>query len=630
MSNRVKFTCFSVICFASMVLINMQLACASTETNRTNETGLKNIEDALQYLSKESDVYHARTVVYDDAESGGNRFFPSGWMCDNTNVKNLSLRHVKTYPHSGHTCIEISWKPGGRSEWTGIYWQYPENNWGDLPGVNLTGATKLTFWARGNNGGEQAEFKFGGIKNQNKKYSDSCRVLTTGLLQLTKDWQQYSIDLSSKDLSNVIGGFCWVTNAKQNRTGCTIYLDDIIINHKREHEPRLVRSYQMIEYIAEAPQLQNICYMYDNAVVISALISSQKSTYKERALLITDAFVELVAIEPNHILKNAYCCGDLFSYNSKVRKETRMPGRFGKTSDNANTWLVDAYSMSIDTGNLAWSMLALLNAWDISQKPEYIQTASQIGNWITNNCQEGFCEFGFSGGNAWDYKTGLYETQTWMSIEHNIDLYAAFTRLAKLSDDKLRQRWLESAESAKQFVYWCKGKDQQQIGMLVTGTLKNTCEPNFGLEPLDPQTWSVLAFYKENKTFEESLDWAKKRLLISKKQLSGYKFSTASSNIWPEGTAQMALALKTLGRHDEYKEIIVNLDKIQSEYGNLESIYGPLPGGYPEKVDTGYKLENYETNVFYYKLPHVGATAWYIMAKNKWNPFWGTNIPSSK
>jgi len=111
------------------------------------------------------------------------------------------------------------------NRWAGIYWLYPENNWGNLPdGVDLTGHSRLTFWARGQKGGEWAEFKVGGVTGQ---YPDSLSARSTDEIQLSSEWQQYSIDLSGADLSHVIGGFCWVTNADLNPTGCTIYLDDI-------------------------------------------------------------------------------------------------------------------------------------------------------------------------------------------------------------------------------------------------------------------------------------------------------------------------------------------------------------------------------------------------------------------
>ena len=160
-------------------------------------------------------------------ENVSDRFIPSGHMGD---IGDISLNeHSANNPYSGPECIEILYSADVSSGagWAGIYWQYPRNNWGDYPGWKdvFTGAKRLTFWARGVNGEEAAEFKMGGISGTN---SDSVRpAKTTGVLTLSKDWKQYSIDLTGEDLSHVIGGFCWVTNKMGNPSGCTIYLDDI-------------------------------------------------------------------------------------------------------------------------------------------------------------------------------------------------------------------------------------------------------------------------------------------------------------------------------------------------------------------------------------------------------------------
>jgi len=126
------------------------------------------------------------------------------------------------------TCIRIDYSAArtqGRG-WAGIYWQFPDRNWGDMPdGRRLTGAGRLTFWARGGNGGEKSEFKVGGITG---KYPDSIPIpISTGVMILSDKWERYAIDLKDQDLSHVIGGFCWVTSKTDNPNGCTIYLEDM-------------------------------------------------------------------------------------------------------------------------------------------------------------------------------------------------------------------------------------------------------------------------------------------------------------------------------------------------------------------------------------------------------------------
>jgi hypothetical protein len=161
-----------------------------------------------------------------DALSVSQLFYASGWMGDWGDIK-LDVASTDN-PHSSPLCLKVTYLGMGSqgNDWAGIYWQYPTNNWGDKTGGrDLTGATMLTFWARGANGGEKGEFKVGGITGM---YPDSIQpVVAIGIITLSSEWQQYTIDLTGKDLSHVVGGFCWVTNKDQNPNGCTFYLDDI-------------------------------------------------------------------------------------------------------------------------------------------------------------------------------------------------------------------------------------------------------------------------------------------------------------------------------------------------------------------------------------------------------------------
>ena len=106
-----------------------------------------------------------------------------------------------------------------------MYWQNPPNNWGYIDGgYDLSSSTKVTFWARGEKGSERVEeFKIGGIMGE---FSDTD-IASVGPVILTKEWQQYSIDLKGKDISYISGGFCWATNVDVNPEGCTFYLDEI-------------------------------------------------------------------------------------------------------------------------------------------------------------------------------------------------------------------------------------------------------------------------------------------------------------------------------------------------------------------------------------------------------------------
>ena len=163
--------------------------------------------------------------VYTDGSSPDNHYVPSGWMGDYGDLK-LDEKFL-TNPHGGTSSIKIVYngKAAQGARWAGMYWQNPPNNWGTRPGgYDLTGAKKLTFWARGEKGGERIEeFKIGGVTGE---YADSD-VAGIGPVVLTTEWQEFTIDLEGKDLSSISGGFCWSTNLDVNPQGCTFYLDDI-------------------------------------------------------------------------------------------------------------------------------------------------------------------------------------------------------------------------------------------------------------------------------------------------------------------------------------------------------------------------------------------------------------------
>jgi len=151
-------------------------------------------------------------------------FYPSGWMGDGE----LGEQYFK-FARPEENIIQLIFTPGPEG-WAGIYWQYPNGNYGDKPGRNLMGAKNLTFWARGEKGNELIEFKTGGIRGKN--YEDSFEK-SSGLVKLSQSWKQYEIDLSDQDLSNVIGAFTSVVTKAGNPNGATFYIKDINFQNRQ-------------------------------------------------------------------------------------------------------------------------------------------------------------------------------------------------------------------------------------------------------------------------------------------------------------------------------------------------------------------------------------------------------------
>jgi hypothetical protein len=152
-------------------------------------------------------------------EEGEKPYVASGYM---GNHSAISIETVQENPRSGQSALRVSYKETGN--WGGVVWQSPANDWGDKPGgFDISGAKKLTFWARGEKGGEKVAFGYG-IIGSNKKFHDSSKAELKNQT-LSKEWTQYTIDLSGKDLSVIKSGFYW-TLAGANEP-VIFYLDDI-------------------------------------------------------------------------------------------------------------------------------------------------------------------------------------------------------------------------------------------------------------------------------------------------------------------------------------------------------------------------------------------------------------------
>lgn len=173
--------------------------------------------------------------AYKDGGYANNLYTPSGWM-GNFGAMGMYVDAYNTEQSVSGTSTKIGFTGGtGSPEWTGIYWLWPDSNWGTDPngGWNMTGGANLTFWARGAVGGEKLEFKVGGVSGT---YGDTimpgvfANGAVGGKLVLNNTWTQYTMDLTGKNLSRVVGGFEFAANDTDNPSGATFYVDDVQFN----------------------------------------------------------------------------------------------------------------------------------------------------------------------------------------------------------------------------------------------------------------------------------------------------------------------------------------------------------------------------------------------------------------
>jgi len=145
---------------------------------------------------------------------------PSGWM-GGTDELALDGEYADDV-YEGARSIRIRYE--GKFGWAGIAWQHPPNNWGDQDGgFDLTGATELELWARGEYGGEKVSFGVG-LLEKDKAHPDSGIAKIDGI-ELTREWTRYRIPLKKLDLSSIKTGF--VVTLTGRSTPVTIYLDSI-------------------------------------------------------------------------------------------------------------------------------------------------------------------------------------------------------------------------------------------------------------------------------------------------------------------------------------------------------------------------------------------------------------------
>ncbi|MDD4736542.1 MAG: hypothetical protein PHP44_10625 [Kiritimatiellae bacterium] len=584
---------------------------------------------ALRFLEEQMDVYHRALYVYEDAGSAGNHFIERARIGgpDGAHLP-VMQEDCREQPFSGNTCIRCEFK-GGKSNWGGWSFMHgaflpgaeaPTLNWGELSdaGENLRGARRLTFHARGLEGGERVQFHCLGIGRDDFSgkakvdHPESSMKITTPWITLTKEWREYSIELSGCDLSYVICGFGWNSKSSINRhRDITFYLDDIRYDQSRLGHPRLLTSYQVRHGATEADRvLANTAYVYDNALAVLAFLSAGNVS---RARLVANALVYAQEHDRHYHdgrIRNAYQGGDLRLPAGWMPTGNARAARLPGWSDaKSGTWCEDANSAGTSVGNLAWSMLALISTYEATGEPQYILSAMKMGKWIVENCRDERGAGGFSAGfEGWEPEQ---EKLMYKSTEHNIDLFAVFTRLYAITQ---RPIWKENADHALCFV---KAMWDGKEGKFWTGTQADGETIFCDVIPLDTQAWALLSLREEGVAFVKGLDYAEKCMAVS----GGYDFNQDGDGVWYEGTAQMATVYAAMGQVEKASEILHRMRKAQHHSGGLYATDR-------EEVTTGFYTLGGDEWLYYRRL-HVGATAWFALAEMNRNPFWSLEDASS-
>jgi len=617
----------------------------------------------IEYLKDVMDKYHRDFWVYDDVSEAGNHFhavakFPNASAPVDANGS------WPIDPYSGATCIRCEFTPQGANGFGGIFMVnglLPPNTSAPLPyfgtsstsyidndnkfvtlditddqGLNLSGATALRFFAKGETGGEKIEFFFGGIGRDpetgasNQPFPSSIPRTSTSpvVTTLSSEWQEITIDLagfSQSQLENIMCGFGWGTNDTQNTNGAVFYLDEIrfeLSDEAREarlNQPRFLRSFTTLpiqpDPFDQNPDddldlvFRNLAFTYDNALAGLAFLAEGSSDCLLRARLVGDAFVYAANHDRTYTdgrIRTAYVAGDIALgpgwMPNGLLGTVPIPGYFA----DSNLTFFEVEQDSVDVGNNAWAMLFLLGLVEKTGEQQYLDAATRIAEFITQFRQDTGTYQGFTGGFN-SPETGSPELRKWASTEHNLDLVAAFTSLAQLTKDPT---WIAHAEHARSFVnsMWDPGSQCFLAGTANDPDIQNRSP---GQLPLDTQSWTVLALNNALIDHPQMLQCAERYHRVSELGLSGFDFNEDCDGIWLEGTAQMAIASLFAGDTGAATDLLLDLREAQMMSDDLKGTFAALHDG----VSSGFGFS-------LFRRLHIGATAWSVFAQTGYNPFY--------
>lgn len=358
------------------------------------------------------------------------------------------------------------------------------------------------------------------------------------------------------------------------------YLHAMLNLYHTDETLRLADSYS-----DNANDTGDMAWVYDNSLVILALLARGEAHDRQQAYLIADALVFAQAHDP------VYSDGRLRDgYHALALVDA---------DDDANV-----ASGGSSTGNMAWALLGLLGAYRDSGNAAYLAAAESLAAWIVANTHDTRGSGGFTGG-----VDGNNVARQWKSTEHNIDLVAAFGQLYQATQD---EAWRVHSVHAATFV---RSMWHAAQGHFWTGTGNDGVTPNYYPIPEDTQSWPILAL-DNSAEYVAALAWAQANLSIADcssaySGVTGVRFSTGGSGCSFEATAHMALALKIAGEEAAANALLRSLKIVLLAETDMNGgLVAAPPGGAP----TGFGFA-------YPHAAHIGATAWFLLAELEANPF---------
>jgi hypothetical protein len=430
------------------------------------------------------------------------------------------------------------------------------------------------------------------------------------------------------------------------------YLDVVQDAYVKGGEPRLLQSYN------NESGLLTAAFVYDNALAALAYLAEPTVANVRRARLIGDALLWIQANDEKYTdgrVRQAYAAGPMVFYGGGPS----FPGLKREDGKAAFLWPFGFGGSSV--GDIAWTGLALAQLYADTRIKKYLDGAIALAEWIAGK-ESPYRYGGYHGGLQADGETA----QPWASTEHNIDAYALFALLGQLTKAR---RWTGHAEVAADFV---RAMWNRADGFFWTGTLGGVAgedpnQINTGNIPEDVQTWSLLGV--GDRRYSSAVDWVTAHLsnadggagsqLPPGVRISGVTYSSQAkaltgtvaggdvpndrNAVWLEGNGHTALALLQRDQHGDAsraRRLLGDTVVAQEQVGAGQTVGltsdaaggrlsnpgeggtwtgSPLPArsgivAASSAFDTGFAFS-------YFQRQHVGATSWFLMAAQNFNPY---------
>jgi hypothetical protein len=411
-------------------------------------------------------------------------------------------------------------------------------------------------------------------------------------------------------------------NLSASVSNAYFFLNQMMDAYAHGNTTRLVQSYA--DQIAGGTFFST-AFTYDNALLLLAYLTRGRRDDLARAQALGNALVYAQQADPN---------GD-----GRFRQ-----AYFAGSADSKGVFVTPGLSFfqGSAVGDVAWAGISLAQLFARTGIKTYLDAAIKAATLIetTTRDNSNVPPGGYFFGNGQSNK----------STEHNIDVYALFTMLARLTG---QSTWLDGAQHARAFI---EAMWDAPSGHFWTGTSDPT-HIFFDNSPEDVQTWSYMALL--DSAFQASLEWVKTNLATTDTSFAlnnGWGFkgnfrvygSTYASlskigtllgdgsvdpdAVWCEGTSHVAAAL--LARrlpqekdiptfHGDVKTagiLLENMQVPQTSLGHGQTVNGqPLEDGQGIVAATSPLNTGFGFNFF--PIRHIGATSWYVMAAQAANPF---------